>query len=252
MRNDRWFIREFEEIDSTNLHAKRLLADGTANDGDVLHAWHQTAGRGREQGREWTDNLGESLLLTVILRELPSVYQDQLQFLIALTGLDTLREAVPALGSRIRLKWPNDLFIDHLKVGGVLVESVWEAQTWKGAVAGIGINLNQERFPAQLPNATSIFMATGEKVAIRIIRNNFLQKLEQALETPQEIIGRTRAELAWMRDYGPLEITLKSREELDEPVYEDITEAGALVVRDRTGKRHELLSADVTLGTPVI
>src|SRR5688572_19535511 len=117
-----WFVREFEEIDSTNSFAKALLTRDEASDGDVFHAFHQTSGRGRTGDREWNDNLGESLLLSVVLRERAENLEQLLQFLVALAGVDTLREFAPGAEDAIQLKWPNDLLINRKKAGGVLVE----------------------------------------------------------------------------------------------------------------------------------
>lgn len=85
---------------------------------------HQTAGRGRLEHR-WEAPPGTALLVSFVLAPNP------------ILSLAAGVAAAEACGQGVRLKWPNDLLRDGLKVGGILVE----ATAFK-AVCGIGINLS--------------------------------------------------------------------------------------------------------------
>jgi BirA family biotin operon repressor/biotin-[acetyl-CoA-carboxylase] ligase len=91
--------------------------------GSMVIADHQTAGRGRLEHR-WEAPPGTALLVSFVLAPNP------------ILSLAAGVAAAEACGPRVRLKWPNDLLLDGLKVGGILVE----ATPFK-AVCGIGINL---------------------------------------------------------------------------------------------------------------
>ena len=113
------------EVGSTN---DWLLARAAElPDGHWVIADRQTAGRGR-RGRMWGDGAG-NLMASVLVRSAGAV--QQLSFVAALA----LHTAV-GLGDRIKLKWPNDLLLDGVKVSGILLERAGDA-----LVIGFGVNL---------------------------------------------------------------------------------------------------------------
>jgi BirA family biotin operon repressor/biotin-[acetyl-CoA-carboxylase] ligase len=60
-----------------------------------------------------------------------------------------------------RIKWPNDLYWNDRKAGGILIENVIQSGKWMWAVAGIGLNVNSRQFDPALPNPTSLSLVTG-------------------------------------------------------------------------------------------
>ena len=133
-------LRFLSDTDSTNRQA-RLWAEEGAEDGSVVLADHQTAGRGRFD-RVWAASRGQNLLLTLILRRpLPRP-----AWLPLATGL-AARNAVASLlpTATVSLKWPNDVRIDGRKVAGILVESPAEGLY----LVGIGPNRS---FPTGWPH----------------------------------------------------------------------------------------------------
>jgi len=132
-------LQVLDEVDSTNAAVMREFADGTEGV-PVVIADRQTAGRGR-RGRVWQSPLGENLYMSMGLA-LKGGFA-------ALDGLSlvlgvAVAEALERLGARgVGLKWPNDIFIEGAKLGGILVELQGELQ--EGVVrviAGIGINVH--------------------------------------------------------------------------------------------------------------
>lgn len=127
-------------------------------DDAVFVADHQASGRGRQQ-REWHDEPGSDLLVTFRFRQ-------------ALPQPSALPAAIPAAvtlalepfaETRLRIKWPNDLYLDGRKLCGILIDSgVTGPDSY---LVGIGINCNRVRFPPDLEaTATSLALATGETV----------------------------------------------------------------------------------------
>ncbi|MGH2876319.1 MAG: biotin--[acetyl-CoA-carboxylase] ligase, partial [Solirubrobacteraceae bacterium] len=112
-------------IDSTNARAQ-ALADAGAPHGTLVTAGVQTAGRGR-QGRSWSSPPGRALLCSLIVRDQPP--------LLSLRAGVAVAEIA---GARSKLKWPNDVLVDGLKVAGILVEGRPQ-DGW--AVIGIGVNV---------------------------------------------------------------------------------------------------------------
>jgi len=125
--------RHLAECGSTNTEALDHLRDGG---GPLLvSASRQTAGRGR-LGRVWQSD-GAALTFSLAL-PLPAALD--LSGLSLAVGCAVADELDPA-GRRIRLKWPNDLFLDGAKLGGILIEAVPLPGGQRGVVIGIGLNL---------------------------------------------------------------------------------------------------------------
>lgn len=116
-----------DEVDSTNAEIARMVSRGDAYDGLVVRALHQTQGRGRA-GRSFLDDGGS--LLVSSYHQLTGEGLGWVSFASAVAMVDALS------GLQVDLKWPNDLQVDGLKLGGVLGEILDD-----GVVVGIGINL---------------------------------------------------------------------------------------------------------------
>jgi BirA family transcriptional regulator, biotin operon repressor / biotin---[acetyl-CoA-carboxylase] ligase len=145
-------------VESTQAIVFRLAAEGAA-DRTVVIAESQAAGRGR-RGRAWLDEPGASLLVSVLLR--PRLPPARLPTLSLTAGVAVAEALVASAGVAPRLKWPNDVLVDGRKIGGILLESRLEAAAPVVAL-GIGINVSQAAFPADLTGrATSIRLAGGQ------------------------------------------------------------------------------------------
>ena len=130
---------------STNDIAKQLALDG-APDGTVVIADEQHQGRGR-QGRSFASPAGVGIYMSLLLR--PRVAVSRLPQLTLVAGV-AAAEAVEDIASvPVALKWPNDIMVRGKKAGGILTESVLQADRPPVAVVGIGINVNTtlEQFP---------------------------------------------------------------------------------------------------------
>lgn len=135
------------------------LAMATPADGDaVFWADHQTKGRGRQQ-REWHDEPGADLAVTFrVTLALPRPLA-----LPAALPIAVLEALEPLVGRPLRLKWPNDLFLDGRKLCGVLIDAGLVGRD--SYLIGVGVNGNRTRFPPDLEaTATSLALATGHLI----------------------------------------------------------------------------------------
>lgn len=141
-----------DSVESTNDEVRELARMGAA-DGLVVLAECQTAGRGR-RGAAWFSPAGESLAFSVLVRpEEPKALWPRL----ALAAGLAVAEAIETLCPQVGIKWPNDVWIRHRKVAGVLVEAGADF-----AVVGIGLNVNSEAFPSEVAEiATSLRIESG-------------------------------------------------------------------------------------------
>jgi len=177
-------IYHFFKTDSTNRVALEL---GYANEpeGAVVLAEEQTAGKGRA-GRNWHSERGAGIYVTFLLR--PRLAPVQAPLLTMMAGLLAYTAVKEQTGLSAELKWPNDLLLAGKKVGGILTEMHAEANSVRFVIVGMGINVNQEKFPAELSAmATSLRMESGKvhsrlELLVRLLRefetdyNRFLRE----------------------------------------------------------------------------
>lgn len=123
----------FDRVDSTNTLAA-VMAQDAVNDGVVILAEEQTAGRG-QHGRNWTCPRGAGVLLSAVLFPSPELRRPVLLAAWAAVAVcETVRECT---GLQARIKWPNDVLLHGKKVCGILIEQT------RGTVVGIGLNVGQ-------------------------------------------------------------------------------------------------------------
>jgi BirA family biotin operon repressor/biotin-[acetyl-CoA-carboxylase] ligase len=143
----------YDSIGSTNEEARLRARDGS-EEGTLVWALEQTAGRGR-RGRAWNSPRG-NLYLSLILRpDCPVDVAAQLGFVTALAVGAALRSIMPRI-ERLAYKWPNDVLIDGRKIAGVLLESeTVGSEKLSFLVVGVGVNLAASPRGTEFP-ATSI------------------------------------------------------------------------------------------------
>jgi len=151
-------LRYFPEIGSTNTAAMQAAASG-AEEGTVFLADQQTSGRGRN-GHGWHSEPGSAILVSVVLR--PQIAPAQSLWLSLMAGVAVHSAISHACGMDCDLRWPNDLLIRRKKVCGILTEISADVEQLRFAVIGIGINVNQQSFLAEIAElATSLKIETG-------------------------------------------------------------------------------------------
>jgi len=138
------------ECPSTNQVAADRAREG-APDGLLVVADHQTSGRGRLD-RGWESPAGTAVTFSLLLR--PDLPAAAWPWLPLLTG-HTVAKALAAWGYDARLKWPNDVLVDGLKVAGILAERV-DTDDGPAAVIGVGINVAMSADELPVPTAGSL------------------------------------------------------------------------------------------------
>ena len=177
-----WLTR----TDSTNREARRRIRD--LDNLSVLAAWEQTDGRGQGD-HTWTSAAGENLTFTVILH-FPPCAPVGTDGILLITQLVTraLREYLLGQGVQARIKWPNDIYVGDRKICGILIENILEGKQVRSSLIGIGLNLNQLDFPADLPNPVSLRQLTGRQYDLRaelVALREALKQSASLLETQE-------------------------------------------------------------------
>lgn len=231
----------YNTIDSTNLEARRLLQAGPVSHGTALLANAQTAGKGQFD-RSWHTETGDHLAMTLILqpRQVEVSQLPQVSMKISLGIVRVLQETDPRIQPKI--KWPNDIYVLGKKCGGILIENTISGQMIQHIIAGIGININERKFPSALPNAVSLHLLTGETYDIigvaRRIRVAILQLLDHAEEN-------------WRMEYDALIFGLGEEYVFEKngvdvkAVVEGVDDAGRIILRTSDGNRQSYYSHEI-------
>lgn len=167
-------IIHLTEVTSTNDLAKQLIAENLAGHGTIIRADYQSKGRGQEVSL-WESERGKNLLCSIILFPQLRVYhQVYLNLVISLGVYDWVKQWV-AEEHEVKIKWPNDIYVEDQKIAGILVENSIQGNELKHSVVGMGINVNQQNF--MLDKACSVAGLTGVEVDLLDATNKLIECL---------------------------------------------------------------------------
>ena len=170
-------IIELPEISSTNDFASALLSKDKQPEGTIVLTEFQTDGKG--QGNNiWHSFKGENILMSLILYPgfLNASKQFYLSEIVTLSIIKTIKEY---LNLNCKIKWPNDIFLNNKKIGGILIQNSLKAQFMKNSIVGIGLNVNQKKFLKELPNASSLALESGKELDKQELFYALLQNLDR-------------------------------------------------------------------------
>lgn len=177
-------ILVFDTVKSTNDIAAQYVNEHS-NDGLVIIAEQQTAGKGRA-GNKWHSEKAQSLLCSVLLAN-EELDAEILSFTIAVATAEAISETA-------RIKWPNDIILSGKKVAGILLESK-QTEHGRAYVIGTGINCHQKEFPDELNStATSIDLETGTICDRILLSRRLLSSIEHWIHTartkPEKVVNK--------------------------------------------------------------
>jgi BirA family transcriptional regulator, biotin operon repressor / biotin---[acetyl-CoA-carboxylase] ligase len=150
-------------LTSTNTHAIRMASDERPPEGTIIRTDFQSAGRG-QPGNKWESEDGKNLLFSIILY--PTGINPADQFLVSMSLSLGMYDYLDSLTPGCSIKWPNDIYINDDKIAGILIESSVTGSKIDYMVAGIGLNINQEKFTGDAPNPVSLKNLTGKEYDI--------------------------------------------------------------------------------------
>jgi len=159
---------------STNDLLKTMAREQQLPEGFVVHTGFQTAGKG-QAGNSWESAEGENLLFSMVLY--PVRIKVEEQFLISQLVSVAIKGVLDKYADNISVKWPNDIYWNDRKLGGILIENSLQSGRIKSTVIGIGINVNQQQFVSNAPNPVSLFQITGKQHNIESLLTNLCESI---------------------------------------------------------------------------
>jgi BirA family transcriptional regulator, biotin operon repressor / biotin---[acetyl-CoA-carboxylase] ligase len=146
-------------------------------------AHHQTKGKG-QRTKAWETAAGQNITLSIILQPQSLVLSEAfiLSMAVALGVQRFYNRYAP---EDVSIKWPNDLYWRDRKAGGILIENILTGSTWKYAIIGIGININQTDFGEMGLRATSLKQITGRVYDIVSLAKELCKSIEATISQLQ-------------------------------------------------------------------
>jgi BirA family transcriptional regulator, biotin operon repressor / biotin---[acetyl-CoA-carboxylase] ligase len=221
---------ELDSVDSTNNYAMARIHAGMASDGLVCLARHQWAGKG-QRGKVWQDEPGQNLIMSLVI-EPRKLILSQLFLFSASVSLG-IRDLVNSYTRGTwSIKWPNDILWNDRKAAGILIETVVQGENWLFAVVGVGMNLNQELFPENLPHAVSLKqISSSEYNPVQVARELVLlirSRISQLREDPESILREYNRVLYKVN----LPVGLRRKQELIIATLHGVDEGGLLLTSE--------------------
>ena len=245
-------IHHYFKVDSTNRVAMDLGHAGEP-EGTVVIAEEQTAGRGRA-GHSWHSERATGIYVTVLLR--PKISPVQASLLTMMAGLSAFSAIRSQSDIEPDLKWPNDILVNGKKLGGILTEMHAEPNQVRFVIVGIGINVNQEKFPADLSAiATSLRAETGRpqsrlELVVRLLRQFETDYNQFIANGPESVIQRFEAASSFTRGER---VRVTNGAEGYAGVTDGLSPEGFLRVRpDGSSAAVSVIAGDVTLDRAIV
>lgn len=226
---------ELQSVDSTNNYAFSQIHANMAQPGTCYFAHEQTSGKG-QRGKSWATERGANIILSIVVK--PDFLQPFQQFqLSACVAVGTRQFFSNYDNDSLKIKWPNDIYWRDRKLGGILIENIIRShesggESWVWAIVGIGVNINQANFGAELKNPVSLKQITGEsfdqidlakKLCLSI--DQFYKKL---MNREEHTILETYNQFLYKK--GEL-VKLKKGNRIFSGIIKNVTQTGQLIVQ---------------------
>jgi BirA family biotin operon repressor/biotin-[acetyl-CoA-carboxylase] ligase len=231
-KHNRSFFKILDKVDSTNNYAIATVHAGMATHGMAWFAKEQTAGKG-QRGKEWVSNRSKNIILSIAVVPLGLLVSQQF-YLSAAVALGCYDFFSKYASGATAIKWPNDLYWNDRKAGGILIENVFKGKNWNWAVMGIGININETQFSANTINAVSLKQITGKEYDVIALAKELYENIMQRYEYLQT--GNFKAILEEYNEYlfkKNCTVLLKKDNARFETRIKKVNEYGQLVTEDK-------------------
>lgn len=171
--------------------------------GFTIAARRQTAGRG-QRGNTWEAAPDCNLTFSMLLRPaaIGAARQFELSMLVALAVAEVVEAELSGCGEPVAVKWPNDIYVGNRKICGMLIENALSGSRIDYAIAGIGINVNQDRFFSDAPNPVSMVQIDGQRRPLQPLLERLVARIARAVASygatapeAEALLERYRAKL---------------------------------------------------------
>ena len=171
-------ILNIESLASTNQYLFDIVSNNNATEGLVINTENQINGKGQGNNK-WESEAGKNLSFSLLLAPyfLAADKQFVITQIVSISILNICEKYLP--DSTIRIKWPNDIYVNDKKIAGILIQNIIKGNSISNSVVGIGLNVNQSVFISDAPNPISIIQLTGVDLDREKILKEILGEIEK-------------------------------------------------------------------------
>jgi BirA family transcriptional regulator, biotin operon repressor / biotin---[acetyl-CoA-carboxylase] ligase len=247
---------DLQSVDSTNNYALERVHAGLALHGEAFFAHEQWAGKG-QRGKTWAAEKKANIILSVVIKPHPLQVSQQFQ-LSACISVAVREFFAYYAGEQVKIKWPNDLYWQDRKAGGILIENVIgpekmadnpdhpsgtqeSSSAWQWAVIGIGININQWEFTTDIRNPVSLKQITGQEYDVAQLARQLCRLLDRRY---YEMVRKGPS--AAFKEYSKHlykkneKVKLKKDNRVFETIIKDVSSSGQLIVEHAIEERFDV------------
>lgn len=237
-----WSVETVEQTTSTQILLQERAQSG-AEEGLVIQALEQTAGRGRH-GREWLSQKGNLFFSCMLKPQCELHCIGQLSLVVGLAVGKALRGFIDDKNA-LFLKWPNDILIDGEKCAGILLNTqLTSVHEVSHLFVGVGVNI--ETSPEEF--GTDLRSHSVSDTDAKDVLDGILQNIE-ACYTIWNVEGFEPIRQGWLdvAHKKGAALSVKNHEDVEEGYFHDIDEDGSLIILDRAGNCKTISAGDVIL-----
>ena len=128
---------------------------------------------------KWFSERGKNMLLSVYFTSRTSAAR---QFLFNQYFAVATRQFLLQHLPEVTIKWPNDIYVNGKKIAGILIEHHLRGDALQYTIAGIGININQDHFPEEIPHPTSLYLETGKTFPLEVLTCQYWETLQKCFD----------------------------------------------------------------------
>ena len=222
-------------VDSSNNYAMAQAHAGLAKHGTTWFAIEQTHGKG-QRGKIWNSPPGENIIQSILLdpSRISITKTFHLSMVISLACYDFFKKYA---GTGTSIKWPNDVYWNDRKAGGILIENIFRGPVWGWAVIGIGININQA--PPLMGNAVCLKEIFGRQLNAVALGKELCGCVTERIRYYHESLSST------LHDYNKVlykrgeKVKLRKDNIVFEATITGVKETGQLIATDAIEKTFE-------------
>lgn len=169
-------IVKLDAINSTNTFLKDLVRMSTVENYTVVVTENQTHGKGQFDNT-WSSEKGKNLTFSILCKfsNLEVQHSFYLNCAISLAIYTVIHRYIK---KKLKVKWPNDILSSNKKLCGILIENTVSNGKIINAVIGVGLNVNQENFSDELPNATSLKILSGKEYDKELLLEELIVEIQ--------------------------------------------------------------------------
>ncbi len=236
-------IIHIRETDSTNNYLKELLLTQNVEEGTVVCADFQSAGKG-QRGNGWESETSKNILFSIVL--FPDFLKAGEQFILSQIVSLAVANCLQEYTGGISIKWPNDIYWNQKKICGILLENTILDDNIGHSVAGIGININQENFRSDAPNPISLKQITNKEYnleeILKTVVDNILLYYQQIKIGNADSLVKQYKESLFRKDgyhlYNDRESNFLAR-------IQDVDSSGILILKTKEGEERHFAFKEV-------